>query len=90
MARPISAVARDIVQAHREVGKNPPYLRGYVEPMLSLDRITDTYGADTGEYVVSYALSNLSHWRHPSAKALKDELKVILHEHNPRVWKAPK
>lgn len=26
--RSISAVARDIVAAHREAGKNPPYLRG--------------------------------------------------------------
>jgi hypothetical protein len=90
MARSISAVARDIVNAHREAGKNPPYLRGYVEPMLSLDKVTDYYGADDGEYVVIYALSNLSHWRHPQAKALKDELKVILHEHNPKRYKMPK
>lgn len=61
-----------------------------VEPMLSLDRITDTYGADDGEYVVIYALSNLSHWRHPNAKDLKDELKLILHEHDPKRYKMPK
>jgi len=88
--RSISAIARDIVSAHREAGKNPPYLAAYVAPMLYLNSITDNYGADDGEYVVIYALSNLSHWRHPDAKRLKDELKVILHQHNPGRYKAPK
>lgn len=90
MARRISSVARDIVGAHHEADKNPPYLNAYVKPMLYIDNITDKYGADDGEYVVTYALSNLSHWRHPQAKALKDELKTILHEHNPKRYKAPK
>lgn len=90
MARTISAIARDIIKAHREAGKNPPYLSAYVLPMVSLSEVTDYYGADDGEYVVTYALSNLSHWRHPKAKALKDELKTILHEHNPKRYKAPK
>lgn len=88
--RSISAIARDIVKAHREAGKNPPYLNAYVAPMLSLDNMSDTYGMDDAEYVVIYALSNLSHWRHANAKALKDELKVILHNHNPRRYKMPK
>ena len=90
MARPISTIAREIVSAHREAGKNPPYLRAYVEPMLALNTLADSYGADDGEYVVIYALSNLSHWRHPKAKSLKDELKVILHESNPKRYKLPK
>lgn len=95
MARTISAVARDIIRLHREkaseTGKPlPPYLQAYVLPMVSLSEVTDYYGADDGEYVVIYALSNLSHWRHPQAKALKDELKTILHEHNPKRYKAPK
>lgn len=90
MSRTISAIARDIIKAHHEVGKNPPYLNAYVVPMVSLSEVTDYYGADDGEYVVIYALSNLSHWRHPRAKALKDELKVILHEHNPKRYKMPK
>lgn len=89
-ARPVRVIAREIVKAHREVGKNPPYLRAYVEPMLALDSVSDNYGADDGEYVVIYALSNLSHWRHPQAKSLKDELKVALHEHNPKRYKMPK
>lgn len=90
MSRTISAVARDIIAAHREAGKNPPYLWAYVEPMMYLSTPSDYYGSDDGEYVVIYALSNLSHWRHPRAKALKDELKVILHEYNPRRYKLPK
>ena len=90
MSRSISDIAQDIIHAHVDADKRPPYLRAYVEPMMYLDRITDNYGADDGEYVVIYALSNLSHWRHPQAKALKDELKTILHEHNPKRYKAPK
>lgn len=90
MSRTISAVARDIVNAHREAGKNPPYLSAYVAPMQYIDKCTDMYGMDDGESVVIYALSNLSHWRHADAKRLKDELKVILHEHNPRRYKLPK
>lgn len=90
MARTISDIASDIVKAHREAGKNPPYLSAYVRPMLAIDSVDDYYGADDGETVVIYALSNLSHWRHPQAKALKDELKTILHEHNPKRYKAPK
>ena len=90
MSRTISAIAGDIISAHREAGKNPPYLSAYVKPMLYLERVEDYFGADDGEYVVIYALSNLSHWRHPRAKALKDELKMILHESNPKRYKAPK
>jgi hypothetical protein len=90
MSRTIAAIASDIVDAHREAGKRPPYLDAYVRPMLYLEKVTDNYFSDDGEYVVIYALSNLQHWRHPKAKALKDELKIILHEHDPKRYKAPK
>jgi hypothetical protein len=88
--RTVAAVASDIITAHREAGKNPPYLRAYVEPMTYLQSVSDYYGADDGEYVIIYALYNLSHWRHPRAKALKDELKVMLHRHDPKRYKMPK
>ena len=47
----------------------------YLQAMLSLDSIHDTYHYDTGEDVVIYAMANLTYWRGDTAKAVKAELR---------------
>jgi hypothetical protein len=95
MLRPIGQIAQDIVDDITSTCRDkrkplPPYVNGYVRPMVYLDTVTDNYGADDGEYVVIYALSNLSTYRGPKAKGLKDELKAHLYAHNPTRYKAYK
>lgn len=47
----------------------------YLEPMMSLEKISDTYGWDSGDMIVRYFLSNATAWRGDVAKAIKAELK---------------
>lgn len=49
----------------------------YLDAMLCLDRITDTYGADSAKSVVLYFLSNASTWRGDTARRVKAELKAM-------------
>lgn len=90
MSRSLSTIAQEIITDHQSRDKNPPYLRAYVAPMLSLDTLSDRYAQDDAETVVIYAMSNLAHWRGETAARVKRELKVMLHDHNPRRYKMPK
>lgn len=47
----------------------------YVQAMLQLSSVSDSYGADDGKGIVLYFLSNASTWRGPVAKLVKAELK---------------
>lgn len=58
------------------------YAEAYVTPMKSLDNLTDTYGADSAESIVLYALSNLTYWRGDTARKCKAELKQHLESYN--------
>lgn len=49
----------------------------YLDAMLHLSNPSDNFGADSGKSVVLYFLCNVSTFRGPEAKALKDELKKI-------------
>jgi hypothetical protein len=73
--RPISVIAREIKKAWKPVyyGAVP-----YLDAMLSLDSITDKYGADDAKGIVLYFLSNANAFRGPAAKALKAELKALV------------
>lgn len=73
--RPINHIAADIIRSwHRPYFGAVPYLSA----MLSLDKITDDYGMDSGRSVVLYFLSNASRWRGEDARRLKAELKEHL------------
>ena len=75
MPRSISAIAADIYRAWACPNfAAAPYLRA----MLSLDSVSDPYGADSAKSVVAYFLGNASTFRGPAAKALKAELKAIV------------
>lgn len=72
--RPIHVIAREIRQHWKKVnyGAEP-----YLNAMLSLDKITDSYGADSAKEIVIYFLSNASTFRGEDAKRIKAELKKI-------------
>lgn len=75
MTRSLSTIARDIYKAWPKVNFAA---KPYLEAMLRLDRITDRYGFDDAQSVVTYFLGNASSFRGEEAKALKAELKAIL------------
>lgn len=50
----------------------------YLEAMKNLDKITDSYGYDSGESIVRYFLSNATTWRGDIARATKAELRAML------------
>lgn len=56
--------------------KKPYYgAKPYLEAMEHLSHINDRYGADDGQMIVLYFLSNAATWRGETAKAVKAELK---------------
>jgi hypothetical protein len=89
--RSLSDIAREIIADYRSKGK-PVHFSAvpYVDAMRSLDTMDDRFYEDDAETVVIYALSNLSTWRGETATRVKRELRVMLHEHNPRRHKMPK
>ena len=46
----------------------------YLDAMLTMDKITDAYGADPGTHIVNYFLGNATTWRGPAARVIKAEL----------------
>lgn len=50
----------------------------YLDAMLQLRYITDTYYEDTANTMVIYFLSNAMHWRGETARRIKIELKELL------------
>ena len=89
--RSLSTIAREIEADYASRGKAVHFSAvPYVRAMKSLDGMSDSYGMDDAQSVVIYALSNLSTWRGETATRVKRELRVMLHEANPRVFKMPK
>jgi hypothetical protein len=72
--RSISAIARDISRAWPK-----PYFGAvpYLDAMHSIERITDSYFADSAKSVVLYFLSNATTWRGDDARRIKAELKKL-------------
>lgn len=75
MRRSIADIANECRQDWRK-----PYFGAvpYLGAMLSLDAITDTYGADSAESVIAYFLSNATTWRGDVARRCKAELNAML------------
>ena len=85
LTRPLYEIAAEIRADYRSKGKTVHYAAApYVDAMESLDRMSDTYIADTAESVVLYALSNLTSWRGETAQRVKAELKAALAHHADR------
>ena len=74
--RPLSNIAHDIRRDWRD--KVNFAARPYLEAMLEMDKITDTYYHDTGKGIVRYFLANAGTWRGPVATTIKAELRAML------------
>jgi hypothetical protein len=71
MSRKINEIVKEVYKDW----KNPFYgAVPYMEAMLSLEKITDKYGYDSGESIVLYFLSNVQTWRGETARRIKKEL----------------
>lgn len=73
--RKISDIAREI-----RADWTKPYFGAvpYLDAMASLDKITDSYYADSGQSIVRYFLANAGTWRGETARRVKAELKAML------------
>jgi hypothetical protein len=73
--RPLSSIAREIQRNWIK-----PYFGAvpYLHAMLALDSIDDSYGADSGQSIVMYFLSNANTWRGSEARRIKAELQQLL------------
>lgn len=90
--RSLSEIANEIIADFQreykdaiKVGKKAKHWRqkyiyalAYVEPMLCLLSIDDTYGMDSGRSIVAYALGNLTTWKGDKAREIKKELNKLL------------
>ena len=76
--RKIREVAKDIYNEWSQ-SKTKIYFGAipYLQAMLQLDNIDDTYGHDSAKSVILYGLSNMKSFRGERAKELKAELKAI-------------
>ena len=50
----------------------------YLQAMQSMNKITDTYGADSGKMIVNYFLCNATTWRGEVARNIKKELNTMV------------
>lgn len=72
--RPIYVIAEEIREDWKKVNYGAvPYL----DAMISLKSIDDTYGLDPAKEVIIYFLSNASTWRGDTARRIKKELKAL-------------
>lgn len=73
--RPLHAIARDI-EKH---WPNPShYVKPYLMAMKTLNKITDSFYADSAKSVVLYFLSNANSWKGEDARRIKAELKEMV------------
>lgn len=72
MSRPLHEIAHEIKKEWKT-----PYFGAvpYLDAMLTMDSITDDYGADSGKSIVIYFLSNARGWRGEVARRVKAELR---------------
>jgi hypothetical protein len=76
--RPLSEIAAEIEADWGSKGSGVNFgARPYLDAMYSLNSINDAYGADDGEMIVAYFLSNARSWTGEVAKRIKAELKSM-------------
>ena len=75
MSRSISTIAREIYSSWKTLS---PYAAPYLDAMLSLSSINDSYYLDSGKGIVARFLSNATGWRGEDARRIKAELKALL------------
>lgn len=76
--RPIYEIAAEINKIWSRQGRGVNYAaKPYLDCMQGLNKVSDTYGYDTGKSIVLYFLSNASSFRGADAKRLKAELRAL-------------
>jgi len=79
MPRPLFEIAREVyTDIQRGNWKGCYAAKPYLNAMQDLDKITDTYCADSAKSIVLYFLSNAATWRGETARRIKAELKEIV------------
>lgn len=77
--RPLHAIAREIRDDWSPKGKGVYFgAVPYLKAMMSMDRVTEPFGADSGQSIVNYFLANANTWRGETARRIKKELKGML------------
>lgn len=76
--RSLSDIAAEIVRDWPAAYRQDHPAGAYAVPMLSLDKITDTYFQNSAATVVRYFLANAGSWRGDTARRVKAELKGML------------
>ncbi len=70
---------RDIAAEIRQDWKNVYFgAKPYLDAMSSLEKVSDSYGYDSGKSIVAYFLGNAQTWRGEVAKRIKKELKSMI------------
>lgn len=72
----ISDLSRLISRDLQSQGKEVPYnLVPYLDALRQMDSADDVYGVESGKSIIAYALSNMTSYKGPTARAVKAELK---------------
>jgi len=78
MARKIFMIAKEIAKDWTNVNYAAvPYLNA----MMTLSHMKDSYGADPANHIINYFLSNATQWRGDVARRIKKELNDMLKEY---------
>jgi hypothetical protein len=75
VTRTLSMIARNIQRSWKPVH---PWAAPYVDAMLSLRSIDDSYGLDSAREIVARFLGNAAMWKGPEARSIKAELRAML------------
>ena len=73
--RPLYTIATEILKDWKKINFGA---RPYLMAMLTLNKISDAYGIDSAESIVSYFLSNAGTWRGETARNVKKELNSLI------------
>ena len=79
--RSLSEIANEIRKdwkAQAKNGKIPEPALAYLNPMSTLDKITDNYILDSGREIVARFLGNATSWKGETARRIKKELNAML------------
>lgn len=73
--RPLYEIAAEIEENWRQ-----PYFGAvpYINAMLALSSINDSYGMDSAKSIIRYFLVNAGTWRGETARRVKAELKAMV------------
>lgn len=77
----ISDLSRIITRDLQSQGKKVPFgAQPYLDALRQMDSADDVYGVESGKTIIAYALSNLTSYKGPTARAVKAELKRRMKE----------